>query len=408
LKKNIIIIGGSFFNKGAEAMTYAVVDQLKQNHPDSNIVLFDYHPTLTEEHKQRYAFEIVELTFPHLFRLTRSVGIALSGSFIIKKNIKKLLGRGIHIKVDMKKIVDILSNTELIVDISGYGLSAHYQPLIESLAYLMNIKLAQLFNIPYIILPQTLGHFKFSYLKGIFLTKSLLKYIHYPKYIFTREIKSFGFVREIRKANVFREPDIVLQTGKYNLENIFKTPPASLVQRENIGDNYIVVIPNIRLTKITSEKIVMRIYSSVIKAALSFNRRVVILRHSMDDCHICNKLKSLYTQQDVILMNENYYPFELENIISNSEIVISSRYHGLVHAMENNVPVIAIGWADKYADIMKELGLEKYNVDVNKAVDALISDRIRELLRESNDVRAILHKKITAIQKNNILLRYNI
>ena len=38
----------------------------------------------------------------------------------------------------------------------------------------------------------------------------------------------------------------------------------------------------------------------------------------------------------------------------------------------------------------------------------LILERMCELLRDNNDIRSLLHKKITAIRQDNIFLRYKI
>ena len=59
--------------------------------------------------------------------------------------------------------------------------------------------------------------------------------------------------------------------------------------------------------------------------------------------------------------------------------MIGSRYHSLVHAYKNGVPVIAIGWAVKYDELLNEFDQSTYSfegrdgVDTDALVDAISS-----------------------------------
>lgn len=59
-QKYIAIVGGELFNKGAQAMTFTVINEMKDKYPDAEILLLssmDYERP--SEEKERYNFEIL-------------------------------------------------------------------------------------------------------------------------------------------------------------------------------------------------------------------------------------------------------------------------------------------------------------------------------------------------------------
>ena len=61
MKKNVIITGGELFNKGAQAMTFAVISTIKKINPDINCILLSTKDAIerSEEDKKKYNFEIL-------------------------------------------------------------------------------------------------------------------------------------------------------------------------------------------------------------------------------------------------------------------------------------------------------------------------------------------------------------
>ena len=58
--KNIIITGGELFNKGAQAMTFIAVDELKKRFPAHQIlVLSELDLQRSKEEREQYAFQFI-------------------------------------------------------------------------------------------------------------------------------------------------------------------------------------------------------------------------------------------------------------------------------------------------------------------------------------------------------------
>ena len=293
MAKYIVVVGGSFGNKGSESMIYTVVNQFKKRYPDYEIVLFDCYPGCRNKGEDIYDFTIVNFDIFHLFLLTKSVGILFSVKQLIKNKIKIILNMETKKETNLSLINNILSKTKLIVDITGYGLSSHNQGIFNSLYWLMNIKMAYLHKIPFVVLPQTLGPFNFSFLHKIIVSPLIKKYLFYPKYIFARELKGFDDVRKIRQTNVYREYDIVLQSNDNDLENIFKKNKVPKPKNIKIN-NSVCIIPNARLLDSVSKAKIIRMYEGIINYLITKGENIVILRHSLDDLKICNKIKNSF------------------------------------------------------------------------------------------------------------------
>lgn len=60
---------------------------------------------------------------------------------------------------------------------------------------------------------------------------------------------------------------------------------------------------------------------------------------------------------------------EFNQFIQSFDYIIGSRYHAIVHAYKNSVPCIVLGWADKYRELLKQFGQEKYMFDVRADID---------------------------------------
>lgn len=87
-------------------------------------------------------------------------------------------------------------------------------------------------------------------------------------------------------------------------------------------------------------------------------------------------------------------PLVLKGIIGRSSVVFSSRLHGLISALSQGVPAVALGWAHKYSEVMRDYGVPEYNLEwpvspdeVMRTVGALIDeageyDRVRAVLIE--------------------------
>jgi len=341
---NIIIVGSNLSNKGAQAMLFTTVNQIKNRFPNKNIYLFTKTKS-DKEKKKIYKFNIL--------------------LWDVKGRINFL--RNNRIKQRNRKIESIISNTDFFIDISGYALSSNF-PLPHTIAYLSNIVVAKKYQIPYYIFPQSVGPFSYS-LKQKFILYPLLKLcLSYPKKIFIREKDGLKSISKFTKKNVEESFDIVLQNKKYDLSNIYNK--AIHFKKMKIKPNSVAVIPNLRVFERMDSIKFDFVYNYLIKILIKSGKTVYLLRHSYEDLKLCEKIKKQFINNDnVILMSEDFNAIELEDIIKQFDFIITSRYHSIVHAYKYGVPALVVGWAVKYFELLEKFGQLNYYFDIDNKLN---------------------------------------
>lgn len=394
-KGDIIIIGGGFINKGSQAMTFTVVNQMKRRFPNKKIYLlssldFERKP----KEKKIYNFKILPWN--------RNTQIALSSFWF------KYLMVNFRYDYLINQIKTIVKNADFMINISGFGLSSYLKK--TWISHLLNIMIAKKYDVPYFIFPQSMGPFNFPLKDRIFFYPLAKLYLNYPKKIFIREKDGLRHINRFKKANAEKAFDIVLQNKRYNISNIFK---------ENINfkdfqikPNSVCIIPNKRVKRINANKM-YSIYYSLIKRLIEAKKTIYILKHADQDSEICRKIKNLFQKnKNVNLILENLNVFEFEKIVKKFDFIITSRYHSIVHAYKNGIPALVIGWAVKYFELLELFGQSDYYFDIrcdinieeiNQKLELLIKKYKSEKKKIQNILINILKKKTCFEVFDNII-----
>lgn len=386
--QNIIILGGQLFNKGAQAMTFTVVDQMRRMFVDSDIYLFSANDfDRPDEEKSLYTFKFL----PYDLRTKLQV----SGNF------SNLLSRYNKYGYLAGQIREVVKNAKFFVDISGYALSSQMS-LLVSVKYLLNIMIAENSSVPFYIFPQSIGPFNYPFVYKIFLYPLMKLCLRYPQQIFVREEQGLNCVKKFTRKNVKKSFDIVLQARDYNLSNIY----AQQMQFRNIAikPDSVGIIPNaMRVVERNRVDKIYLVYKRLIDRLIEAQKTVYIIRHAYEDLQICEDIKGLFPSADnVILIADEFSAIELKNIVKQFDFVIASRYHALVYSFKNAIPTIVIGWAEKYRELLSEFGQLDYLFDVRDEIDIdnTIKALERMMLNYKNEKEKIAEKMKTVGKEN--------
>lgn len=162
--------------------------------------------------------------------------------------------------------------------------------------------------------------------------------------IFARDVDSLNTLKSISNTdNISLSPDF--------------TPSISVsTSNVNILNDHICFIPNTKMLvkgDDTEKQHYLNFFVELIDSAIHLNQQVALLSHDGDrDEILINAI-----QQKVKFPIPCFYidsAKELKETISKSKIVVSSRFHGLVSALSNGVPVIATGWSHKYQNLLAD------------------------------------------------------
>lgn len=386
--QKILITGGNFINKGAQSMLFCLVDNLKNIYPNAEIVMIDLFPTLQSKDKDIYIFKIVNMHIRTLLRMA----FPLLKLIVKPKPISNL----------ESNIYTHFKTADIILDISGYGVSSHNQSPIWTFATLFPVILAKKNNIPFIFLPQSIGPFKFKGWKKIIIWPLIKKYLKYPKSIFIREPESRTHLNPIRTKGIIDSFDLVLQSRKINLKNIYKNEKLTSNDIFEIKKDSIIVIPNKQLSKLKPQEYVISIFNKIIKSVLNKSAQVIIMRHSADDEELCNLIFQKVNDNRLQIINKDLSPYQIQRILEPASIVITSRYHGLIHSLKLHKPCLVIGWANKYQHVMNSFSLEDYYLDIQNSPIETIQTSLDKLIKEKDEIKSTIKERLLEIQSFNI------
>ena len=365
--KHFLIVGANFDNKGAQAMTFVVVDTLRKEYPTCNIW---FCPNFQDDIYERddYSFFILSECY-------RNGSLLYEAAFLF----------------------------DAIIDVSGYAV-ASMKNFGSTDRMVTSMKLGYDLGIPYYIMPQSFGPMDFPGYRLAELGELLSK----SKVIFARELTGYNLLKEkLGLSNVYKSNDMVLQYGQIDASRIYEKHARKL-DRFNANGG-VVIVPNGNLLLYEEESRVIEFYQWMIRHLLSINEKVYIIPHSYDNV-MCDKIYDGFTSDErVKYINEEMDCIDFEHCIRDSKFLVASRYHAVVHAYKEGVPCIIIGWAEKYKELSELFAQEKYLFDVREGLDKnAISEAIKQMSEENEyeaEKIANLNKSIVKIDLFETLWR---
>ena len=215
----ILITGGSLINKGAQAMTYVTVCEMRKRFPDKEVlVVMDLNGIPKGVNVDDFDFKII-----HSDVLGREAMFWLGGIWSIRA-----LKRGVN-KRKLLYVRKIWKNTDYVMDISGYAIGKKWGPM-RSSRTAMKAALAKKYHAHCIFLPQSFGPFDFKMEeKELKLTHSVLKkWLSAADVLYAREESGRQMLEELGLDNIRMAQDIVIQNKEYDVSKIYKKIPVPL------------------------------------------------------------------------------------------------------------------------------------------------------------------------------------
>lgn len=336
-----------FVNKGDHLMRDAVIDQIKQNIPYATITVpewvFYEDPTYCKKNN------ILPLQPYQLFPV---------------RKIKRFIYRNIF----NRNICIYPEQIDLFFDHSGFRYTDYFRTSNNEVIHTRNFfKLFRKKHLCVIYLPQAFGPFNYPE------SKEIIHLIHdFADVIYAREPISFDYLKqEFAKSKKLRiAPDFTALSKPRN------DSPIQLKQ-----GSYVVVIPNARMETHTNDSISPKYLDFIIQIVKNLqekNENVVLLNHEgLDDEILINEVNNTFHNNLTVVTKVN--GLAAKNIIKNSKLTISGRFHGVVSGLTEDVPTLCTSWSHKYAELLKEHQCENNMLDINDVTSALkkVNDALR-------------------------------
>lgn len=375
--KTIITLNGiETNNKGAELMLYAILQEIERKFPDAII----YLPLGAYQKNLSYIKSALNI---------RNIPFVSIRRFIIKSKIYgvlKLLG----MEPSFIMANNFIKEVDYFLDASGFAISDQWNPTRSTIkSWKVLAKKYGKGNSKMIFLPQAFGPIKKKETKKII---NLLN--EYSDLIIARERESEKILinANVNKTKIRRYPDFTnLVKGVINEKFIHL-------------NNGICIIPNSRMFEkgAISKDNYIKIIKFIIDTVKEFNHPVYILNHEgPSDEKLAYEIASLYP--DVVVVT-GLNALEVKGVISTSYVCISSRFHGVVSALNSCVPCLATSWSHKYEELYKDYDLKDLMLKINdftamknqllNICNPEINLKIRNYLKIKNDDFLQLTKKM--------------
>jgi len=377
-KRDIYLAGCSFINKGPEAMVLTAAGALRNHFPKTGMCVrtpLEYCDIARDN-----GLLPVRSDYPH----------SVVGRLRSKMQMVRLFRRAI------------------LVDIGGYQFG---DPWGEEHAWrkLRSVKYFKKSGSPVFFMPQTWGPFSCAS-----LGEAVREIVRNADLVFARDKGSFAELQKLvgpNHSNVFFAHD--LAWGFQGADLSFGREMLRKLGLEVEGSTFTVCItPNLRVYERSagtgSDNAYMKVLCQIIRHLCSkHDAQIVLMGHELrlsnvktpDDRLLCGYLvESLGPDLPVVHMNQYLPAAQVKSIIGNCDLVISSRYHGLIAALSQGVPAAAIGWAHKYDELFAEfdlsanlLSLSKSEAEVLGDIDAIVG-RLPEIAKKILPVAEMMKK----------------
>ncbi|WP_088331570.1 polysaccharide pyruvyl transferase family protein [Lacimicrobium sp. SS2-24] len=340
---NIEVRGIGFPNKGAELMLIALIQALNSRLGGVRVVLPPSTP-----YNERAKYGTWQLGLWHRFGVNW-----LSILYLMPKKIRQHLG------------LIMPSEIDIIIDASGFAYGDQWgaEKLRKRLADNIADFKRRRKNRKVILLPQALGPFTQPEMQ-----LAMAKVIDTADIIFARDQESLDHVKAIQDANnVYLAPDFT---------NLFQAAYAGDFDKDK---QQICFIPNAKMVQMKEHGAgnpYQDFMAAMLKSAVANDLKPFLLIHEGEkDRQLGHRIMQQAGVSVPVIHPDN--AADVKAIIGLTRLVVSSRFHGLVSALSQGVPVLATGWSHKYKMLLSDYQMQHYlfdeTTDTQKAIDAMLA-----------------------------------
>ncbi len=364
----ILVIGAGFTNKGAEALLKTTRDELVKRVGDLQFLLMD-----TPASDVRPAFDSGFLPLSGTAGLHGRFGFLQSLSSVVRSTSATCVADAIRYgslgaAVRGHYVRRTAGDFDAVIDISGFAYGDVWgSSVLRRRRYLWR-RCAE-FGRPLIFLPQCWGPFYQPR-----LAKRIGEVLQQDHVLFfSRDEQSSSYLRELlgkEDDSITPHPDIVFRYAGGNSrqgKQVLRSLGCSM-NRPVVG-----VSPNMQVYsrvrgKGTANEYLLALRDLVLHGLATKDVEVVVQPNTTnaygsgkDDRYICSLLASMVGRPDrCFCVTEGLSSEQTKGLIGTFEFLVASRFHSLVFALSQAVPVLAVSWSHKYRELLSPFGLGEY------------------------------------------------
>jgi len=349
-------------NKGAYLMYLSVEEKIKSQFENSKIVVEDRRFTKVEEAKHNL------YKFAHFQRFKIKLHNIIDTAQLAKYNLMKF------------------SEVDLVLNAGGYANGDFWYKTFGKNTFIKKLDWYKRFKksgVPIILLPQAFDTFTSDFIKNYIVeVHDLVDLIYARDQVSLYNLQSvLGKSEKVKLAPDFTN---LIEVGHSKLVN---------------GD-YVTIIPNSKMIQagIISRKDYIENLLAMANTVYAKDYKIVFLNHEGEgDEELIFEVQDRIDFDSIVLTNID--ALEIKSVIKDSKLVITGRFHGLVSALSQSVPVLATSWSHKYKELLSDYNAEDQLLDINNKTE-LINIIKKNIQNENMQVLKSLLERNSKLQKN--------
>lgn len=150
------------------------------------------------------------------------------------------------------------------------------------------------------------------------------------------------------------------------------------------------------------------------EVGVATGHKVVMIAHSaqpdkgvnhMNDLPLCHEIAGLVQKKEnLIFLDGDLLPTELRAVISESEVLVASRFHAMISALTEHVPPLVIGWSHKYGEILDPFGIAEAAITYDELTTAgNIVERTQQVLADRATYVKRIEDNLPAAQASSMV-----
>jgi colanic acid/amylovoran biosynthesis protein len=119
-----------------------------------------------------------------------------------------------------------------------------------------------------------------------------------------------------------------------------------------------------------------------------------------DDVNYCDQVyERMEYKSSAAMVGVEYTGPKLKGIIGQCDAVVASRYHTIIASLSQEIPVLVMGWHEKYMGVLELFGLQKYLFPVDSYRQEELIDRFDEMWDSLDQIRSQIRAALPEVKE---------
>jgi colanic acid/amylovoran biosynthesis protein len=402
----ILITNTVTLNGGDFAILDALIKLLKQNYgQDTEFIVYDQHPLIAKKYYTEINYRLLLFNkhtstvrqtspFNRLLNLVSPQRRLLMAAKVFTMGIKALVN--LMLTKEEREDFEIYQSADLIVSTGGTYLVENY--LLD--ARFFDYKFTLALNKPLVLFTQSLGPYK-----KVDNIQAIKELFPQAKLILLRDEASYKNLQNIGVdvTNLRVCADVVFSDTS---EEILEKAKSKVLSSEiNVG----ISVRDWKFFKGMTQAVGQEKYFKSVAAICEFitqklNGRVVFIstcqaipEYHVDDSKTADKVYDLLSvsAKSRTSVNSSFHtPDMLKGIITQFDLVISTRMHVAIQSLNMGVPVLPIAYEFKTLELFKKIISEDLILDIDSIDEVSAVDTFNKFLKSLENTRTTIFEKV--------------